>query len=279
MRMRRILYNVSQWIIKRILLLLKHYYVRYAYVISCRDNREISRRDPAFEETLRKHSISIIEKMRTVPSIRLQNKRRNIASFIRPFYWCFRFENVISLRVDGKITEIKFYDGSVPNLYSDNGIEISIGGRPSAPYKYEIHRKGVVDNNPIGIKRKQKVPPAPLSKPTLEQESKSPQLVFNEEAIAARKAAEEKLRAIVTELSATNNADDDFTEEESFIIDCLKESGGVIGIEELRKKVKDEYDDIWIELKIDEINDKYWNKTRATLINSNEQSFYLTDNK
>lgn len=259
--------------------MLKHYYVKYAYVISCKDNREISRRDPSFERTLGKHSIFLVDKMNTAPSYYQQNKRRSISSYIRPFYWCFRFENVISLRVDGKVTEIKFYDGSVPNLYSDNGIEISIGGSPSAPYKYDIRRKGVVDNNPVGTKRERKVPPAPLIKPTQEQESTSPQLVFNEETIAARKTAEEKLRAMVSELSEANNTNNDFTEEESFIIDFIKENGGAIGIEELRKKVKESYNDIWIESKIDEINDKYWNKTRSTLVNSNEHFFYLTDNK
>lgn len=162
MRMRRILYNVSQWIIKRILLLLKHYYVRYAYVISCRDNREISRRDPSFETTLRKHSIAIVDKMYTMPSNHLQNKRRTITSFIRPFYWYFRFENVISLRIDGKIAEVKFYDGSVPNIHFDNGIEISIGGSTTAPYKYEIRRKCVADNNQVNTKRERQVPSVPM---------------------------------------------------------------------------------------------------------------------
>lgn len=279
MRKTKILSCVSLWIIKHVLLLLKHYYVKYAYVISCKDNREISRRDPSFERTLGKHSIFLVDKMNSLPSYYQQNKRRSISSYIRPFYWCFRFENVISLRVDGKVTEIKFYDGSVPNLYSDNGIEISIGGSRSAPYKYDIRRKGVVDNNPVGTKRERKVPPAPLIKPTQEQESTSHQLVFNEENIAARKTAEEKLRAMVSELSEANNTNNDFTEEESFIIDCIKENGGAIGIEELRKKVKESYNDIWIESKIDEINDKYWNKTRSTLVNSNEHFFYLTNNK
>ena len=84
---------------------------------------------------------------------------------------------------------------------------------------------------------------------------------------------------MITELSATNNVENDFTEEESFIIDCLKENNGIIKIEELREKNKDAFNDIWIESKIDEINDKYWNLTKTTLVNSDEQFFYLTDNK
>lgn len=258
--------------------MLKHYYVKYAYVISCKDNREISRRDPSFERTLGKHSIFLVDKMYAVPSYYQQNKRRSITSYIRPFYWCFRFENVISLRVDGKIVEIKFYDGSKPNLYSDNEIEILIGGRASAPYKYDICRKGVARNNPVNTKRERQVPPVPISKPSLVQESKSPQLVFNEETIATRKTAEEKLRAMVTELSAANKAENDFNEEESFIIDCLKENNGTIEIEELRKKLQEAFNDIWIESKIDEINDKYWNKMRKTLVNSDGRSFYLNEN-
>lgn len=278
MKRTKILSKVSQWIIRQCLILLKHYYVKYAYVVSCKDNREISRRDPSFERTLGKHSIFLVDKMNSLPSYYQQNKRRSITSYIRPFYWCFRFENVISLRVDGQIVEIKFYDGSKPYLYSDNDIEISIGGRASAPYKYDIRKKDVAKNNPVNIKRERKVPPAPLIKPTQEQESTSPQLVFNEETIATRKIAEEKLRAMVTELSAVNKAENDFNEEESFIIDCLKENNGTIEIEELRKKLQEAFNDIWIESKIDEINDKYWNKTRVTLVNSDGRSFYLDEN-